>query len=197
MSSFDVETAQAQEKGPESFLSPEERKTLQRMLAFPEEFPSELWSAMADKLAVDGLQIPFSQIVGAIQYRPDISTGAFSGATWTTYQSVGAPSLTVGPGRYLLQYGWGVVQNASSNIGTLKMAPSINGATPSDADAVDTVTVLNNTSLATAIASVAFKSFFRIATLTEQNNTIELQTKVSNGDWFADRAWLFAIKIGN
>jgi hypothetical protein len=51
-------------KGPEAYLSPDERKALQRSLSFPEDLPPKFKSWLIDFLAVNVPQIPISQIVG-------------------------------------------------------------------------------------------------------------------------------------
>ena len=59
------QTEQRQEtKGPESYLSLEERKALQRSLSFPEDLPPKFKSWLIDFIAVNIPQIPISQIVG-------------------------------------------------------------------------------------------------------------------------------------
>lgn len=51
-------------KGTEDYLTPEERKFLQRMLSFPEDLPPKFKAWLIDHEAVDGAQIPASRIVG-------------------------------------------------------------------------------------------------------------------------------------
>lgn len=51
-------------KGPESYLSADERKALQRSLSFPEDLPSKFKSWILDFVAVNIPQIPFGQIAG-------------------------------------------------------------------------------------------------------------------------------------
>lgn len=182
---------------PVQYLTQDERAEVQRKLNFPEEFPSKFWSAVNEKLALEGLSIPASQIQGANFYRPKILTGSMSAITWTSYQDVGVAPVTLGPGQYLLQYGWGILQNSSANLGHLLMAPSVNDATPNDADAIDSITLQNNASLSNVVAAASFKSFFKTVTLTNNNNTVKLMAKVTDGNFSADRAWLIAIKIGN
>jgi hypothetical protein len=55
-------------KGPEAYLSSEERKALQRSLSFPEDLPPKFRSWLIDFIAVNIPQIPISQIVGAQQF---------------------------------------------------------------------------------------------------------------------------------
>ena len=64
-----VETAQqANLKGPEAFLSGEERKQVGRMLGFPEDFPAKYKSWLQDYLSVNFPQIPITQISGFEKY---------------------------------------------------------------------------------------------------------------------------------
>ena len=182
---------------PVQYLTTEERAEVQRKLNFPEEFPSKFWSAVNEKLALEGLSIPASQIQGANFYRPKILVGTMSAINWTSYQDVGITPVTIGDGQWQLQYGWGILQNSSGNLGHLLMAPSINNDTPNDADAIDSVTLQNNASLSNVVAAASFKSYFKIVTLTAPKNTIQMKAKVSDGNFSADRAWLIATKIGN
>lgn len=63
-----LETQQQQQKGPEAFLSGEERKQLGRMLGFPEDIPTKFKSWMQDYLSVNFPQIPITQISGFEKY---------------------------------------------------------------------------------------------------------------------------------
>ena len=60
-----VETQQQQQKGPEAFLSIEERKMLQRILSFPEELPQKFASWVVEYMKVNAEEIPASAIVGS------------------------------------------------------------------------------------------------------------------------------------
>ena len=60
-----VETQQQQQKGPEAFLSIEERKMLQRILSFPEELPQKFASWIVEYMKVNAEEIPASAIVGS------------------------------------------------------------------------------------------------------------------------------------
>jgi hypothetical protein len=62
------ETALQEEKGQQSFLSSEERGQIQRYLNHPEDFPRDFGSWMLDFVAVNGLKIPVSQILGFEKY---------------------------------------------------------------------------------------------------------------------------------
>lgn len=55
------------EQGPESYLTPDERKFWQRGLGFPEDFPPRFKSWLIDFMAVNIPQIPISQVTGVPQ----------------------------------------------------------------------------------------------------------------------------------
>lgn len=64
-----LETAQqANTKGPEAFLSNDERKQVGRYLGFPEDFPAKYKSWLTDYLSVNFPQIPITQISGFDKY---------------------------------------------------------------------------------------------------------------------------------
>lgn len=52
------------DRGPEDYLTPEERKFLQRILNYPEDLPPKFKAWLIDNEAVNGAQIPASRIVG-------------------------------------------------------------------------------------------------------------------------------------
>lgn len=187
-----AETQQQQQRGTETFLSAEERKTMQRFLSHPEEFPKKFGSWITDYIAVNGLEIPASQLVGINQFRPQITIGSFSGATWTSYQDTGAPSVTFGPGTYLALYGWGQVTNAGSE-GRVYLAPSINEDTPSDANAV----VSESMATAGSDFNSGFRVFFKTFTVDKPSNSLKLMTRVSDGNFSGTNVWIILLKISN
>lgn len=63
-----AETAQQQQKGPEAYLSGEERKQVSRVFGFPEEFPAKYKSWLTDYLSVNFPEIPITQISGFEKY---------------------------------------------------------------------------------------------------------------------------------
>lgn len=63
-----AETAQQQSKGPEAYLSAQEREAVSRLLRFDEEFPKEFKSWLTDYLSVNFPEIPITQISGFEKY---------------------------------------------------------------------------------------------------------------------------------
>lgn len=63
-----AETQQQQQKGPEAFLSAEERKQIGRFLSYPEDFPPKFKSWLREYLSVDFPEIPVTQISGFDKY---------------------------------------------------------------------------------------------------------------------------------
>jgi hypothetical protein len=87
------ETQQQQEKGPEAFLSQDERQQLRRNLSFPEEFPREFGSWIEDymgthgnfqKSQVQGLPRLFTQVQEQVEALEDVVASiAVIGTTYT------------------------------------------------------------------------------------------------------------------
>lgn len=63
-----AEAQQQQQKGPETFLTNDERKALQRTLGFPEDLPPKFKSWITDYLSVNFPQIPITQVSGFEKY---------------------------------------------------------------------------------------------------------------------------------
>lgn len=63
-----AESAQQQQKGPETFLTNEERRNLQRTLGFPEDLPPKFKSWVQEYLSVNFPQIPITQVSGFEKY---------------------------------------------------------------------------------------------------------------------------------
>ena len=104
------ETRRQQEGGVEAFLSNEERRQVARILGFPENFPKAFGAWLSDYIAVNGLEIPISQIRGANQFRALVAEGVSGEETTTSaaYVSLatGGPTLSgIGKGQYLFFHG--------------------------------------------------------------------------------------------
>jgi hypothetical protein len=67
-SSKAAETQIQQQKGPEAYLSSQEREMVVRLLRFDEEFPKEFKSWITDYLSVNFPEIPITQISGFEKY---------------------------------------------------------------------------------------------------------------------------------
>lgn len=174
------------QKGDDPFLSPEEVAFQQRMMRNVQSFPQEFWTAVLQKVALDGEPVPQSQIQGLarLSVTPAASIATTEATSTTTYTDLATsgPELTgLRDGLYILMYGAGT--DASSN--TLYMSPSINGSTPTDGNAV--ISTISST-LTTS----------RVITLqNDNNNTVLMKYRVSGGtgDW--GNRWLTAIRYGN
>jgi len=143
------------------------------------EFLSELklWVEQA------GIAIPFGQLVGFTQFVVQASTGAFGDVTSTSYMTLNGPSITgLPPGKYLLIYAMAVVNGPSETL----MAISVNGDTPTDADAVSVP----------ATGDVLMAATIRLVTLTGNSNTLTgmYRNVVSGSTGGVGPAWLLAVR---
>lgn len=114
-------------------LSEAERDKVSKYLASPLEFPDEFKKWAIDWLGQNLPPIPIEQLQGYVKTRAYAnSTGTSSFPTSSTsFADLGGPTITGLPdGTYLLIWGC----RASGNYG--RMAVSMNGSTPTDADSV-------------------------------------------------------------
>lgn len=208
-----AETQQQQLKGPEAFLSGEERKQLQRMLGFPEDLPMKYKQWMTDYLAVNGLEIPISQvrgyenavqaivdtsIAGAMsQFQSQIYSATVGGAAESTSSASYTNLATTGPtisgaadGSYIIWLGCFLYADADVR-GAMSL--SINAGTAVDADAVQAgVDGLAGDEVRMSISRAVTK------TLSGGSNTIQAKYKkiAGSGDPnFSDR-WIIALRVG-
>lgn len=186
--------------GDQAFLSPEERQQMQRYLGFPEEFPRKFGSWIADYIAVNGLEIPASQIRGINQFRPDVAINAsVAGIGSTSYVASNGPDMAdMAAGTYLLLYGFQFANNTGNNEGYGLASPSINGAAASDGDAVRTGFLLgSDDALSDADKTEGSSIFFKIVTFTEPTNTVSMRYRVTDGALAFTNMYLIAIKLSN
>lgn len=88
----DKQTKGFPEKGETDFLTPAEHAFVQRILSRPESFPQAFWSAVIQKIALDGQPIPQSQIQGARTGLWEDYTPVWS-STGVTQPSIGNGTL--------------------------------------------------------------------------------------------------------
>lgn len=186
-------------KGPEAYLSAEERKALQRSLSFPEDLPPKFKSYLIDFIAVNLPQIPISQIVGistletrilgaiSAQLNKTSASESTASTSYTNLTTVG-PTLTVRDGIYAVFHGSSMQSHAVGfPARTAYMTMEINGSNQGDGEAA----TVSSDSMVTGFT-------INLETLTLATNTITAKYKVSGGDGatFASR-FLFALRIGN
>lgn len=197
MSQFMPET-QSQErqssKGPEAYLSSEERKALQRSLSFPEDLPPKFKSWLIDFIAVNIPQIPISQIVGFSQFT---ATPSFIAPNEATMSQTYVDLATLGPqisgladGKYLFLLAAQVVKGVVNDGGMASL--SCNGSTPVDADSLilsDTSAVAQNTTVSRAVQKTLAGG---------GNNVVTMKYRTINASSisFANRS-LIALRYGN
>ncbi len=143
------------------------------------EFLSELklWIEQA------GIAIPVNRLVGFTQFVPQGNKGSGGSTGSTTYTTVGTgPSLSgLPPGKYLLMFGVSASNGASDS----RMAVSVNGDTPTDADSAYIV----------AGATNKFGMSARLVTLTANSNSLAGKFKaVSGGTSSFSDPWLLAVR---
>ena len=177
--------------GPEAYLSSDERKALQRSLSFPEDLPPKFKSWLIDFIAVNIPQIPVSQIVGFNQVEQvevfSATTNASTGSiTSTTYGSTGPTVSALRAGSYTIIFGALVSPGAIQETGRISV--SLNGAAPSDDDAI----WFNGVSPAEVPATRAV-----VKSLTGTTNTVALQYRSTGGQSVAfSRRWVVVQRIG-
>jgi hypothetical protein len=181
---------------PPDYLTPDERKALSRQLGYPEDIPKKFKTWMLDYIAVNGLDIPVSQLHGFTGFKPRIaisnSTAATQATSWT---DLGGPELEgLASGSYLILFGYAnSTATFDGSYATGQVGVSINGADP-------TSNIIYSTE---GTNEYFYKTYYYAATVegNGDNNTVGLRYKLSSQtgaqdrDW--DGAWLVAIKTGN
>ena len=200
------ESTQQKQKGPEAFLTGEERKDLQRSLSFPEDLPPKFKNWIQEYLAVNIPQIPISNIVGFQVFKDQLAAqdAAITAAavtvaldkvatsqttTSTSYTDLATtgPTLEVNPGTYVFLIGANMQSHAVGfPARTAYMTLDIEGVGQGDGDAA----TVSNDSLVSGIT-------VNTENITVQS-TVTAKYRVSGGDGatFASR-FLLALRIGN
>lgn len=177
-------------KGPEEYLTVDERSFLRRYLSHPEDLPPEFQSWLVDFIAVNIPQIPISQIVGFSQFTANQSQILASESTTSTSF---ADLTTLGPqvsglsaGQYLLLYGATGENSAGSHA---YISVSVNGAAAVDADAavVEPISTTMDFTLMRAVTK----------TVDEASNSFTLKYKVGAGTGTFYNRWMIVLRIGN
>jgi hypothetical protein len=118
VSTYD-DTAAQQQKGPEAYLSQEERQQLQRFLKFPEEFPREFGAWLEDYISTNAV-LQRSQVQGLNQFSgayiaPTINTSQFTtSATYVDLGTVGPQLTGLADGTWLVTYGANIFNNGGT-----------------------------------------------------------------------------------
>ena len=181
------------DRGPEAYLSPEERQFMQRLFSFPEDFPPKFRSWVEQHLAVNG-SFTRGQVEGLTQFDPRAATpiaGLNESTTSTTYTNLTTvgPELTgIGKGDYLLLFGSQVVTANNGEVGLVSV--SINGVAAADSDALivgSPGSTINASSMRVVAKELALAS---------NSITMKYRSSLGNAVFFQNR-WLFALKTGN
>lgn len=187
MSNIDVST------GPENYLTPEERETVKRLFASPEDFPREFGAWIVDYINLNAQLQPF-QVQGLSLQTPrtaTVNTAETRGwdASYGDLATVGPELTDLGSGIYLILFS-GEVQNFEAGVES-SMSISINGATALETDGVTVFT--------SSISLNAPLVRFIVLTLDKPKNTIRCQyRRVGSGATTATfrKRNLVAIRIG-
>lgn len=174
------------------YLSPDERKVVRRLLSHPEDFPQEFWSAVNQKVALDGEPIPASQIQGGKTlpfYEATIinSLETTTSTTFTDLSTIGPTLTNLSDGSYLV-IGEASCHNDTDTLVSI-MALQINDTAPSG----DSTTLFTAGTSSTQGAGVLL-----VDLRNNNNNTLTCKYRVngaSTGTWFHRR--LYAFKVGN
>ena len=182
------ESTQQKQKGPEAFLTNEERKDLQRSLSYPEDLPPKFKNWIQEYIAVNIPQIPISQIVGFSQFRvisaPFIFASEITSLTaYTNLGTIGPEISGLSDGQYVLWYGCAIDPSVAAEEGAVSV--SINDAAASDNDGA-VVEGVNRVNVSISV----------LKTLSAGgNNKVTLKYKTLNGNSTAfARRWLIALK---
>jgi hypothetical protein len=195
------------EKGPSVYLTPEETAFVQRILSRAETFPEAFWSALIQKIGLDGLPIPPSQVQGLTRLNDQVEANrveVFSDYVATIGQSTSGTFIdlaTTGPtvsdlaaGSYLINYGSLMGNNAGVDGWTTQMGIAINGA------AVNTSLghfIYNGKTAGTFFeASLSLSGSF--TTTLAEGDDLQAKYRVSNGgtgQW--QNRFLVATKLGS
>lgn len=178
-------------RGDDVFLSPEENAFVQRILSRPESFPQAFWSAVIQKVALDGQPIPQSQISGSrrIPVSPATTINTPESTTSTTYTNL----ATVGPtieglsnGTYFLLFSASMA--ISGAVDFCFMAVMANAtAIPNDNDAVAT----------SSTAAFTHTGFAVVVLDANNNNTLTVKYRTNSGTSLFSSRRMIALKIGN
>lgn len=92
------ESTQQKQKGPEAFLTNEERKDLQRSLSYPEDLPPKFKNWIQEYIAVNIPQIPISNIVGFQIFKDQLAAqdAAIAAAAVTVSSTANEATITAG-----------------------------------------------------------------------------------------------------
>jgi hypothetical protein len=194
MSSYDTaarnaETQQQAEKGEGSFLTPQERSTVQRFLGFPEDFPPEFKDWLIDFLAVNIPQIPISQITGFGQFTATVGTrvDGQSSTTSSAYVELdgGNPQITLGRGSFLIYHGCAL--KASGGPITARQTLQF----PGEAAVSDNAVLGSGTDIFSA-SRIIQKTF------TAPSNLVKcVYAQEGGGTAYFELRWIIGIKYGN
>jgi len=193
------EKAKTPARGPDAYLSLQERAFLSRMLDHPEELPDKFKAWLLDYVAVNIPMIPISQIQGFTGFTAKSADPvlAIESTTATTYGDLATvgPTLTgIGDGEYIILFG------CKANGGTTgggaiifgRMALEINGTAAAD----------NDSCQSDSDRGIAGMSIMRAVVKTLDNggnNTITAKYRSTDSSVscsFGNR-WLTALKVGN
>lgn len=149
--------------------------------------PKDTISYLADRLALEGLMIPISQVIGFTQYNAEYATvttqEGTTSAAYTDLATVGPTISGLPAGQYIVIFG---AATSLSVAGTLGVAPSYNADAPPTARELISQVVGTFTPATKAIT----------AQLTLASNTVQLKYATTAGTATFIHRWILAFKYG-
>lgn len=188
-------TVKAPAKGDDAWLSPQETEFWQRGLRHPEAFPQEFWTAVIQKVALDGQPIPRSQVQGLTQFSgrfARVDTGQTrSSGSYGDLATVGPELTELADGTYVFFFGCRIDAISVGDF-SADVSIQVNSTAAVDADAIHMgINALTGSQISSSRAVSK--------TIANNNNsTVTVKYKSNGVDTltFADR-WLIGLKVGN
>lgn len=185
--------------GVEVLLSPEETQSVIRFLSNPAVFPDAFKSWIVQYIALNGEQIPRSQIVGGGNLpnkTAEVDTfQSTTSATYTNLSTTGPEITGLSDGTYLVQHG--CTMDCVSETWSGYQSLSYNGSTAVDGDAVIQGFTVTGGAATEKLIVTGSRSIIK-SLANDNNNTITAKYKSGAGHTvnFYYR-WVIAIKLGS
>lgn len=185
------------QKGDDPFLSREEVAFQQRMLRNVQSFPQEFWTAVIQKVALDGEPVPQSQIQGLASFNVTVANAVAalettSATAYTDLSTVGPQLTGLRNGLYIVLFG--AQMNISDTTEAARVSLSINSASASNNE----VLALAQSPGSGAALAISTSRASSLTLSNDNNNSVKMVYKTDSGTscGFSLR-WMLAIRYGN